>query len=119
MRDPATFIAVTRPDVVYVTHKNGAHLTITQPRVSGDSLHGTWQAVSELLALPLGQLQRIDAAQRDKTRTTMLIAGASVITVGMLYLLTRGTSKVQQPCSFDGGHDAGGCDVFRPPAGDG
>lgn len=114
LQDPARFISEASPRTVYVTHKNGALLTITQPRVSGDSLVGIWQGVSEPLALPLDQVQQVEAMQRDKTRTRFLIAGVSVLTVGMTYLITRQASRVRQPCNFDGGHHAGNCDTDDP-----
>ena len=113
VRDPARFIAESNPAVVYVTHNNGALLTITQPRVSGDSLVGTWAAVSQPLALPLSHLQRVRAVQRDGTRTTLAIAGASMIAVAMGYLLTRNVSSARQPCNFDGATQFQGCDNPR------
>ena len=114
LRDPARFITESTPAVVYVTHNNGALLTISHPRVSGDSLLGTWDAAAQPLALPLSQFRRVAALQRDKTRTTLLIAGASMITVSMAYLLTRGAADARQPCNFEGGHHAGGCDTDDP-----
>ena len=114
LRDPARFIVESRPSYVYVTHNSGALLTISQPRVSGDSLLGTWQGADQQVALPLNQFQRIAAVQRDKTRTTLLIAGVSMITVSMTYLLTRGSAALRQPCNFEGGHHSGGCDTDDP-----
>ena len=113
VRDPARFIAESNPAVVYVTHNNGALLTITHPRVSGDSLLGTWAAVSQPLALPLSHLQRVAAVQRDRTRTTLAIASASMIAVTMGYLLTRDVSTLRQPCNFEGATQFQGCDNPR------
>ncbi|HEX9704125.1 MAG TPA: hypothetical protein VGA20_02625 [Gemmatimonadales bacterium] len=113
LRDPARFIAESSPDVVYVTHNNGALLTITHPRVSGDSLLGTWEAVSQPLALPLSHLQRVAANRRDKTRTTLAIAGISMVTVAMSYLLTRDVASIRQPCNFEGATQFQGCDNPR------
>jgi hypothetical protein len=45
--NPEQFIATSAPDVVYVTHVNGAVLTITHPRVSGDSLLGDWAGAAQ------------------------------------------------------------------------
>jgi hypothetical protein len=119
LRDPATFIAEAKPPLVYVTHNNGAQLTIVHPRVSGDSLLGIWQDVAQPLALPLNHLQRIEASQRDKTRTRLLITGVSVVTGALAFLLTRTTSETGRPCNFEGGQQFQGCDVHRPPDGDG
>ena len=117
LRDPAAFIAEASPPVVYVTHNSGALLAIAHPKVSGDSLVGTWSAISQPLALPLNQFKRISAMQRDKTRTTMLITSVSIITVTMGYLLSRPTSGTNQPCLFDGATQRQGCafeDDARP-----
>ena len=113
VRDPARFITESSPPVVYVTHNNGALLTITHPRVRGDSLLGTWAAVSQPLALPLSHVRRIRAVQRDRTRTTLAIAGTSMIAVALGYLLTREVSESRQPCNFEGATQFGGCDNPR------
>jgi|SRR5918996_1881621 hypothetical protein len=114
LSDPARYIAESSPAAVYVTHNNGALLTISHPRVSGDSLLGTWQATSQQVALPLNHFRRIAAVQRDKGRTTMLIASLSIITVSMGYLITRPTAGALQPCNFEGATQKQGCEWDDP-----
>jgi hypothetical protein len=114
LRDPAQFIAETAPPTVYVVHKNGALLTIGKPRVIGDSLVGTWEGVAQPLALRFDDLQRVEAVQRDKTRTIMLISGITVVGAVMGYFLTRETSDVRQPCGFDGAQQSSGCEYYDP-----
>jgi len=113
LRDPAVDIAGASPRVVYVTHKTGVQLMLTAPRVSGDSLIGTWEGADRELALPLRDVQRVEAVRRDKTRTTLLIAGVSVAAVAIGYQLTREWSSVRQPCNFEGALQWQGCDNHR------
>jgi hypothetical protein len=113
VNDPASFIAEVNPRVVYVTHTSGAVLTLSGPRVRGDSLLGTWVGASQNLALPLEQVTRVEAMQRDKTRTTLVIAGASLTAAALAYLITRGTADSRQPCNFEYATQFSGCDNPR------
>jgi len=102
VRDPATFISQTNPQVVYATHKNGSVLAVAQPRVSGDSLLGTWQGLARPLGLPLTHVQRIEAVQRDKKRTTLVIAGAAALTATLGYLLVQARGGSGPSCDYSG-----------------
>ena len=74
VRDPVQFMA-TRPDLVVVTYDDRSEVPVAQPEMRGDTLFGTWQGLSEPVAVPLSQVHRIDAMQRDSKRTTLLIVG--------------------------------------------
>ena len=113
VNDPASFIAEANPRVVYVTHASGAVLTISSPRVRGDSLLGTWVGASQNLALPLEQVSRVEAVQRDNTRTTLAIAGASLTAAALVYLISRSTADSRQPCNFENATQFSGCDNPR------
>jgi hypothetical protein len=119
LRDPARFIAESRPAVVYATHRDGALLTIDTPRMSGDSLIGIWRPIAQPLSLPLSQLKRVDAVQQDRTRTTVLITGATLAATAVVFLLTRTTAANLRPCNAEGAQQFQGCDTTRPPDGDG
>lgn len=110
--DPQAFIPQANPRVVYVTHASGALLTIRGPRVTGDSLLGTWEGAAQTLALPLREVARVEAMQRDKTRTVLAIAGITVVTGALAYLITR-ESGPSRPCGFDGATQFQGCDNPR------
>jgi len=91
VQDPAQFIPRSKPDVVYVTYVNRTKMFVAQPRVSGDSLFGTIQGQSRPVAVSLGQIQRIEAVQHDRKRTTWMIAVLTVATAsGMWALLHSG-----------------------------
>ena len=92
VRDPHRFIAETHPKLVYVHHQGGAVLAVTQPRMAGDTLVGVREGVSRELALPLSSIEQITAVQPNKKRTTMLIAGATVVTGAIGFMLIQGYS---------------------------
>jgi hypothetical protein len=122
VRDPVQFMA-TRPDLVVVTYDDRSEVPVAQPEVRGDTLFGTWQGLSEPVAVPLDRVQRIDAIQRDSKRTTLLIVGLTTASTVMAYGFTRLTSNSGVICSWDRGVDDRGdsgdlgrerCFVSRP-----
>jgi hypothetical protein len=85
IREPVQFIAASSPSLVYVTHRNRSVLAIANPRVSGDTLHGTWAGETRPVALPLSQVQSVEALQRDRKRTAFLVAGLGIFTGVAVY----------------------------------
>jgi hypothetical protein len=79
--DPARYIAEVHPKVLYVTHASGAVVAVAQPRVSGDSLVGTREGLTSPVAVPLTEVERVEAMQRDKKRTTLVVVGLTTVTV--------------------------------------
>lgn len=104
---PSQFIPRANPEVVIVTYNDNSEVPVAQPRMSGDTLLGTWQGLGEPVAVPMSQVQRIDAVQRDRKRTTLLIAGLTAVTAAGVYALIQATS----------GSDV--CDYGRPGEGEG
>jgi hypothetical protein len=103
VQQPAQFIPEANPRVVYVTFRNHSKVTITEPRVSGDSLYGTVPGASQPVAAPLGHIALMEAVQRDKTRTRWLIAGLGVLTAAGAFALTQsGNSDYRHPCDTGG-----------------
>jgi hypothetical protein len=98
--DPARFIAESHPEVVYVTHNSGAELTIARPRMSGDSLLGTWEGASRSLALPLEDLKQVRAQRRDKTRTFVAIGGLTLVTGTLVFLVTQESGSHGPNCDY-------------------
>jgi hypothetical protein len=95
VRDPARFIAETKPEVLHVLHKNGAIVDVAQPRISGDSLFGTRPGMARQVVLPMSQIARIEAVQHDRKRTFYIIAGMTAVTATLGYLML-------QPANGDG-----------------
>jgi hypothetical protein len=104
VRDPVQFMA-TRPDLVVVIYDDRSEVPVAQPEMRGDTLFGTWQGLSEPVAVPLSQVQRIDAIQRDSKRTTLLIVGLATAGAVMTYGFSRLTANSGIFCSWDRGVD--------------
>ena len=89
VRDPAQFIPQHLPAQVWVVTTNKATLGIAQPWIDGDTLRGTWAGRSDRLALPLRDVQLVQAMQRDKTKTIVLVATLTTLTAAGVYGFTR------------------------------
>jgi len=91
LRNPAEFLA-TRPDLVVVTYHDNSEVPISQPQMRGDTLFGTWQGLNEPVVVPMDQVKRVDAIQRDSKRTALLIfwisAATAVTTYGFIRAVT-------------------------------
>jgi hypothetical protein len=90
---PAEFIPRTNPDLVLVVYKDNSEVPVAKPRLVGDTLVGTWVGVNEPVAVPLSEVQRIDAKQRSGKRTALLIAGVAVMAAGGIYGIIRVTDN--------------------------
>lgn len=103
VRQPTKFIPDAKPRVVYVTFRNHSKVTITQPRVRGDTLFGTVRGAARPVAAPLSHIERVEAMQRDRKRTRWLIAGLGLVTAAGVFALTHsGTSGYRHPCDLSG-----------------
>ncbi len=100
IREPAQFIAASHPRVVYVTATNRAQLAIELPRVSGDTLHGTWVANGAPIAVPLSRVERVEAPQRDGARTFAFAAGAVVVGGVLIYAIAQSSTGEDIGCSY-------------------
>jgi hypothetical protein len=87
----AQFIDQKHPPVLYVTYTDNSSVSVSQPRISGDSLFGTAPGVSgsEAVAVPLHEVSEIRAPQPDHKRTVALIVALGALTVGGVYTLTQ------------------------------
>jgi hypothetical protein len=102
VRDPAQFLA-TNPALIVVTYEDNSEVPISEPRLRNDTIIGTWEGLSEPVALPLSRIQRVDAIQKDTKRTTLLI----VALAGATAVATYGFVRAVQDHGFI-------CDYFRP-----
>jgi hypothetical protein len=100
VREPAQFIPAMHPKVVFVTYKNRSIIEVAQPRMSGDTIHGTLQGHSTPIAVPLRQIQSIAALQHNKKRTIIMIAGLSVLTAATIYGIAGSWSGKAQECDY-------------------
>jgi hypothetical protein len=88
VHDPVQFLA-THPDLIVVTYDDNSEVPVAQPRLSHDTIIGTWDGLNEPVAVPLSHVQRVDAVQKDSKRTTMLIVGLVGITAVATYGFVR------------------------------
>ena len=109
--DPAQFVAEKRPAALYVTYNDNSSVSVSQPRISGDSLYGTTPGVegAEPVAVPLHDLTSIRAPQHDKSKTALLIAAIAAGTAGGVFALTQvfGNSCGSNSFHADNSADAG------------
>jgi hypothetical protein len=98
--DPARFITQSQPAVVFVTHSNGAELTIARPHMSGDSLLGTWQGASQSLALPLNSVKQVRAERPAKTRTIVMISGLTIVAGSLAFLVAQDAGSGGFNCDY-------------------
>ena len=61
------------PDVVWVTYTDNSFVPVQGPRIVGDSLMGTWQGLSEPIAISLGEIQTVQARIPAPKRTILLV----------------------------------------------
>lgn len=90
--EPARFIAENNPPIVYVTQHSRAVVAIANPRVSGDSVFGTMPGQSHPVAVPFSEVHSVAAARVDGARTALLIAGATVASAFVAYVVLGGAN---------------------------
>ena len=100
--DPARFIAETKPPVVYVMKGREAVLTLTNPRVRGDTVLGTLPGESEPVALPLSDVQNIGTVRLSGRRTALLVgAVASVGALAAFAFFTNANGRSNWSCDYN------------------
>lgn len=99
VRNPAEFLT-TRPDLVVVTYHDNSEVPISQPQMRGDTLFGTWQGLNEPVVVPMHQVKRVDAIQRDSKRTALLIFWVSAATVVTTYGFIRAVTDYGEICDY-------------------
>ena len=99
VREPGQFIPQARPNLVVVTYNDNSQVPVSGPRVSGDTLLGTWAGLGEPVVVPLNHLRRIEAVQRDKRKTTLLIVGIAAGTLAASYALSLAV-KSSKHCDY-------------------
>jgi hypothetical protein len=100
IQQPAQYIPAHRPDLVVVIDQDNAEIPVSQPTMSGDTLKGVWAGVGDPVAMPLNQVQRIDAIQPNKKRTTLLIATLTVVGIAGGYALAQAVSDNGSTCDY-------------------
>ena len=99
---PASFIPQRQPELVWVTSSDheGQTIPVGRPMIQGDSLYGQWLGTSEHVRLHLPRVTSVFARQPDRTRTTLLVAGATLVAGFIVWRATNASGK-GSGCVFD------------------
>lgn len=109
VQQPTQYIPHMNPDIVVVTFNDNSKVAVAKPHMSGDTLIGTWAGLGEAVVAPLNQVQRIDAVQRDRKRTTFLIAGLAAFTAVGVYAVIQATNGGGRVCDYSNGGPGDNC----------
>lgn len=103
VRNPEHFFSTTHPPVVVVVYNDNGEVPIAQPTMKGDTIVGIWDGLNEPISVPMDQVQRIDAVQKDPRKTTLFVAAL----IGAAAVTTYGFTRAVQDTGVI-------CDFFRP-----
>lgn len=99
---PLRYIAETRPAVVYVADGFGVVTTITNPRLSGDTVVGTVPGANTPVALPLHEVQRVSTVRLNRGRTALLVGGIAAAGAFMAYaVLSNAGGRSDFTCDYN------------------
>jgi hypothetical protein len=87
------YVPQHNPPLVWVTYTDNSIVPVLRPKISGDSLVGTWQGLSEPVSIPLGQVKLVQARQEDRARTRWLVGALTVFSAAGIYAITRATGN--------------------------
>ena len=95
---PEQFIPAERPEVVWVTTHQEETIPIAGPTLHNASISGTWLGQGDSVAVPLSQATRVQAKQRDRTRTTFLVLGVGVAAGFLVWRMVADNSSSGEMC---------------------
>ena len=101
---PTEFLAKNSPDVVWVTHANSTVVPVAQPEIAGDTLKGIWQGTLRPVAIPLGEVQRVQARVPDHTKTALFVTTLGVAIASSVYFIwisKAGPMPSSASCGYD------------------
>ena len=114
VKDPAAFLA-TKPAQILVTYEDRSEVPVASPRLVNDTIVGTWDGLSEPVALPLNRVARIDAIQKDNKKTALFIGGLVAVTAATAYGLSRESTDYGQVCDYNRPDGGGNFQEFASP----
>jgi len=84
---PAQYIPEHHPPIVWVTYTDNSFVPVSGPKIVGDTLVGTWSGLSEPVAIPLNEIQTVQAKMPAPKRTVLLVTIVTAATVGVAYTI--------------------------------
>jgi hypothetical protein len=100
VQEPKEFIPAHNPSVVRVIFTDHSTMSLTHPRVSGDSLLGLRQTTGEPVGVPLSRVDRIQVVRRDGKKTTLIVAGLGAVAVAGMIAALRGNGTGGAMCDM-------------------
>jgi len=85
----AQFIPQHNPAFVWVTTTDHALVRVTEPRIDGDTLRGTWPGGQRPIAIPLDRIQSVRAKTRSRARTILLVTSLGLVGGSVVWLLAQ------------------------------
>ena len=99
---PVHYISETSPAVVYVADGFGVVTTITNPRLSGDTVIGMVPGGNTPVALPLREVQRVSTVRLNRARTALLVGGIAAAGTFMAYaVLSNSGGRSDFTCDYN------------------
>jgi hypothetical protein len=95
---PTVYIPEHNPPVVWVTYLDNSFVPVSSPKIVGDSLVGTWQGLSEPVAISLKEIQTVQAKMPSPKRTIILASVLTLAVGGAVYSITQGANGPQDTC---------------------
>jgi hypothetical protein len=84
---PAAYFAGNSPEVVWVTYANNTVVSVVQPEMAGDTLRGMRQGTQQPVAIPLGEIQSVQARMPSAKRTIILVSALGVAFASSVYFM--------------------------------
>lgn len=87
---PEQFIVKQSPDAIRATLNDGSILVIARPLVMDKRVQGIEAGTTDRVAVPLVDIQRIEARRLDKSRTLWLAIGIAAVAAAAVIFYTPG-----------------------------
>ena len=84
---PAEYLAMNSPEVVWVTYANNTLVPLAEPEIRRDTLRGMLQGQRERVKIPLADVRSVQARTPDHTKTAILATTLGVAAATSVYFL--------------------------------
>ncbi len=102
----AQFIPQHKPAFVWVTTTDHALVRVTEPRIDGDTLRGTWPGGQGPIAIPLNRIQSVRAKMPARARTVLAVTSLGLVGGYVVWLLEQPSANAPP---------AGDCSGYAEP----
>jgi hypothetical protein len=89
VESPTAYLERNNPKHVRVYDTEGELFILRDPQLRGDTISGFEPLAREELSLTLSNVRRMEAAQPDKTRTTIFVGAMAVLGGAAIYMVAN------------------------------